>query len=228
VSRTRVRPLGSLAMLATLESLAMLATLESLAMLALLAPSVKAVESRAPLESTHALAEGLRRGGRAEVTLAWTVPGPAGGAPVRMRGALALEPPDLARLDVAGSGERITLRADGGEWLQPALHQLVRLEPRHSVAAMRWWRLLAGGGGASERRLGPRRYRLLVKAEHEAETDSADVVLDSRGLPSRLELDDGSPTRQVYVLAGWRFTRARGSATFRLTPPKGVETVEMP
>ncbi|HXJ69984.1 MAG TPA: hypothetical protein VNM39_13825, partial [Verrucomicrobiae bacterium] len=113
------------------------------------------------LEATRALAAGLKRTGRAEVTLAWDVPG-TGGSPQRMRGALAVEPPDRARLDVAGSGERITLREDGGEWLQPSVHQLVILKPRHSVGAMRWWRLLAGATGASERKLGDRRYRLLV------------------------------------------------------------------
>ena len=182
----------------------------------------------AGLESTHALERALRTSGRAEVKLSWSVPGAPGAPPTRSRGALALEPPDRARLDVAGTGERITLRADGGEWLQPSLHQLVLLRPRHSVAAMRWWRLLAGGGGASERRLGPRRFRLVVAASEGMAADSAHVSLDGRGLPERLELDDGAGGRQVYALAGWRFVRARGAAGFRLSAPPGTETVELP
>src|SRR5262245_50291648 len=110
----------------------------------------------APLESTRRLAAELKRAGRAEVTLSWAV------GDDRLSGALALEPPSLARLEVASTGERVTLRADGGEWLQPALQQMVRLSPAHSGAAMQWWRLLAGGGQARERRLGRGGYRLVV------------------------------------------------------------------
>lgn len=186
-----------------------------------------AVEA-APTEATRVLSARLRRSGRAEATLVWQAPGIALGGSTTQRGALALEPPALARLDVAGAGERITLRADGGEWLQPALHQLVLLKPRHSVAAMRWWRTLAGSGGALERRLGAGHFRLTVSATPTAAADSADVWLDARGLPARLELDDGRAGRVVYRLSGWRFTRARGVAGFRLAAPPGVETVELP
>ena len=191
------------------------------------APSASASPANA-LESTRALAAGLKRTGRAEVTLAWEVAGMTGGAPQRMRGALAVEPPDLARLDVAGTGERITLREDGGEWLQPAVHQLVILKPRHSVGAMRWWRLLAGGTGASERKLGTGRYRLVVVRSPTADADSADVSLGAGGLPDRLELDDGAGGHLVYRLTGWKFTPARGAAAFRIVAPPGTETVELP
>ena len=180
------------------------------------------------LESTRSLAAGLQRTGRAEVTLAWDVAGVTGGPPQRMRGALAVEPPDRARLDVAGTGERITLREDGGEWLQPSVHQLVILKPRHSVGAMRWWRLLAGGTGATERKLGEKRYRLVVAATPTADADSADVSLGAGGLPERLELEDGAGGRMVYRLSGWKFTPARGAAAFRITAPAGTETVELP
>ena len=190
-----------------------------------------ATATPASLASTRALAAGLARSGRAEATLSWSVPGPPGGMPSVLRGTLAVEPPDRARLDVVGTGERITLRADGGEWLQPALKQFVLLTPRHSVAAMRWWRLLAGSGGAGgteEHRLEARHYRLVVPATPQADADSAEVWLDARGLPSRLELADGMGGRSAYRLAGWRFTRARGVGAFRLAPPPGVETVELP
>jgi len=185
--------------------------------------------ARAPtLESTRALAAGLKRTGRAEVTLAWDVAGLPGAAPQRMRGALAVEPPDRARLDIARTGERITLRADGGEWLQPAVHQIVILKPRHSVGAMRWWRLLAGGAGATERKLAANRYRLLVAPTPTADADSADVSLGAGGLPEQLELDDGAGGHLIYRLSGWKFTPARGAAAFRITAPAGTETVELP
>jgi len=186
------------------------------------------------LESTRALAEGLKRTGRAEVTLAWDVAGMAGGPPQRMKGALAVEPPDRARLDVAKTGERITLRADGGEWFQPAVHQLLILKPRHSVGAMRWWQLLAGSAPASgalpasERKLANGHYRLLVAPTPTSDADSAEVSLGAGGLPERLELDDGAGGRQVFRLSGWRFTPARGSAAFRISAPPGTDTVELP
>ena len=187
-----------------------------------------------PLECTRRLAAELKRSGRAEATLVWNVEGPPGVAASRRSGTLALEPPSLARLDVAATGDRVTLRADGGEWLQPGLRQLIKLSPRHAGAAMRWWRLLAGGEGARERRLGRGGYRLVVAAgggpgtANRVEADSAEVWLDARGLPARLVLDDGAGGRQAYTLHGWRFTRAKGAAAFRLAAPVGIEVVELP
>ena len=108
------------------------------------------------------------------------------------------------------------------------MKQFIRLTPRHSVAAMRWWRLLGSGTGASERRLAARRYRLTIAGTPQAAADSADVWLDARGLPSRLELADGMGGKQIYRLAAWRFSKPKGAAAFRLTPPPGVEVVEMP
>src|SRR5262249_3874244 len=148
-------------------------------------PTRPGAETPPALESTRALAEGLKRTGRAEVTLAWDVADMAGGPPQRMKGALAVEPPDRARLDVAKTGERITLRSDGGEWLQPAVHQLVILKPRHSVGAMRWWRLLAGGTDATERKLANGRYRLLVPATPTSDADSAEASPGAGGRPER-------------------------------------------
>ena len=190
--------------------------------LALLAGAILAVlpamADAAPLQSTRALAAELKRAGRAEVTLTWNI-GDAGDG--RLSGTLALEPPSLARLEVGATGEKVTLRADGGEWLQPALGQMVKLSPEHSGAAMRWWRLLAGGEPARERALGRGGYRLVVGTG--ADADSAQVWLDARGLPQRLVLDVGT-----YALSGWRFTRARGASAFRITAPPGVEVVELP
>jgi len=178
------------------------------------------------LESSRALASALASGKRAEAVLRWTVPGPDG-RPAEQRGTLALEAPAHARLDVPATGERITLRPDGGEWLQPALHQMIRLSPRHAGSAMRWWRLLAGGEGARERRLAEGRWRLVLVDTSGAAVDSAEVRLDPRGLPASLVLGTGED-RQVYRLSGWRFARARGARDFRIVPPPGVEAVELP
>jgi len=180
------------------------------------------------LAATRALAAGLARSGRAEATLQWDVVGPPGSAPTTLHGTLAMEPPNLARLDVPATGERITLRADGGEWLQPKLHQLLRLTPRYAGAAMRWWRLMAGAEPADERQLAPARFRLVLSGTPEAAADSADVWLDAHGLPSRLALADGMGGSTTYRLRGWRFTRARGASAFRITTPPGIEAVDAP
>ena len=159
----------------------------SLALACLAAAALAAPARSATLESSRALVEQLRRAGRAEATLDWSIMG-ALGEPSPQRGQLALEPPSFARLDVPRTGERVTLRPDGGEWLQPQLHQMIRLSPRHSGAAMRWWRLLAGGEGARERKLGPSRYRLVDDETWSSVDDgvvvpprSAAVVLDEAG-----------------------------------------------
>lgn len=193
-----------------------------------LALGVAVAAHAGPLESTRALREGLAAHGRAEALLSWSVPGPPGAAVQSLQGSLALEPPGYARLEVRGNGERITLRPDGGEWSQPRLHQFIRLDARRSVAAMGWWRVLVGGDAVRERRLGARRWRLIVEATPSTDADSADVSFDARGLPSRLEVPDGMGGRQVYRLAAWRFAKAKGVSAFRLTPPPGVEVVEMP
>lgn len=180
----------------------------------------------APLESSRALVRALARQGHAEATLRYAVPSVSAGAPRSVSATLAVEPPDRARLDVLATGERITLRQDGGEWLQPQMKQVVKLRPRHAVAALQWWRVLLGdGAGVRERRLPQGGYRLVTTV---GRADSADVWLDRKGLPARLELPDGSGGHAIYRLAGWRFSRARGEAAFHLTTPAGYVMVEMP
>ena len=83
--------------------------------------------SAAPLESSRALVRSLAQRGRAEATLRYVVASAPGSAPRSVRATLALEPPDRARLDVPATGEKITLRGDGGEWLQPSMKQLIKL-----------------------------------------------------------------------------------------------------
>ena len=180
----------------------------------------------APLEASRGLVRSLAARGRAEATLRYAVASSPGAAPRSVHATLALEPPDRARLDVPGTGEKITLRGDGGEWLQPSMKQVVKLRPRHAVAALQWWRVLLGdGAGVRERRLAQGGYRLVTTAGH---ADSADVWLDTRGLPARLELPDGTGGRAVYRLSGWRFARARGEPAFHLATPAGFVPVDMP
>jgi hypothetical protein len=177
--------------------------------------------------ATRGLAEALRSHGRAEATLAWSAPGPPGAPARTLRGALALQS-GLARLDVPATRESITLRADGGEWSQPGLGQFLLLTPRHAVAAMRWWRVLAGAEEANERALARGRWRLVLPATPWAAADSAEVTLDARGLPASLVLGDGVGGTTTYRVSGWRFSAARGAGAFRLRPPPGVEPVELP
>jgi len=180
-------------------------------------------------ESSAALARALRTAGRGEVSLRYDVASLTGGAPREVRATLALEPPDRARIDVRATGESIVARADGGEWRQPATRQLIRFRPEHAVAAMRWWRVLLGEERAArERRIAPRHYALVLAGEDGAATDSAEVWLDPRGLPSRLDVGSGDGSALRYRLAGWRFTKARGIAAFRLAVPAGYESVELP
>ena len=201
-----------------------------------LGASVHAAAWAAPLESTRALAAALARSGRAEAALEMPRPGmpldPSGtaaGAPrATTRATLSIETPDRARIDIAGTGERITLRPDGGEWLQPHLRQMVKLSPPHAALALRWWRLLSIGAGAHERRLGDRHYRLRIDAAGDADADSAEVWLDPRGLPARLSFAGVAGLPGEYRIFAWRFPRARGAEAFRLSAPTGYETVELP
>jgi len=180
------------------------------------------------LESTRALAAALAKSGRAEATLYMPRPvmtiDPGSSARATTRATLALELPDRARMDIPATGERITLRSDGGEWLQPQQQQVVTLTAQHAAAASRWWKLLSSGAGAQETRLGDRHYRLRL----DADADSAEIWLDARGLPARLEFSAVAGLPGQYRIASWHFMRARGVAAFRQAIPPGYETVAMP
>ncbi len=184
----------------------------------------------------------LGESGRAEVTLRITQSDPLAGGLRTVHATLALEAPDRARLEVPATGEKVTLRSDGGEWLQPRGRQLLRLRAEHGALAMRWWRaLLDPHASWRERALADGRVRVTLAAEAGAAADSvrvtlaaeagaaadsADLWLDARGLPTRLELASGPGGS--YRLNGWRFLRARGPAAFKLAPPAGYEVVELP
>ena len=181
----------------------------------------------APPRSSRALLDGLRRTGRLEVTLAREA-GPEQKGMPELRGTLALEPPDCARLDVRG-GESITVRAEGGEWVQPSLRQMIRLGPESAGNALVWWRVMLDPKGSRivERALDAKRFLLVRTAAGASGPDSAWVTLGAGGLPQRLEISDGEGGRVGYRLQAWRFTARRGRAAFRLSAPRGFEVVDL-
>jgi hypothetical protein len=176
----------------------------------------------------HELARRLAASGRAVARFERVAGDPLTGRDVRLEGRLALEPPDRVLLEFGSTGERLALRGEGGEWLQPALEQLLVLGPERARAARVWWSVLAGeeARGISIRRERGRRFA--VSATGHGETDGrAWLTLDGRGLPALLELDqDGARTR--YRFSGWRFTAPRGRRAFVIEAPPGFEVVRLP
>jgi len=170
----------------------------------------------------------LRARGRAECTFTRTAVDPWSSRTVTTRGRLALEPPDRARLDLPATGERITLRGDGGEWVQPRLQQVITFSPGQAAAARRWWQLLIDGaapGITATPRSG--RVVLLVSSANDAGPDSARLVLDAAGLPARLEVPDAGG-RTEFRFSGWTFPAPRGAAAFQQATPPGYDRVEAP
>ena len=180
-----------------------------------------------PLASTRALLAGLRSAGRAEAALRLNRLDPLSGRTSVVRGRLILELPGLARLELE-DGERLTLREDGGDWLQPATRQLVRAGRRSAAGALVWWSVLLDpqGAGAMERTAGARAYTLTYAGAGATRTQRIDLGAD--GLPRRLTVEVGPGERIEYQLSRWRFRRSRGRADFVLEAPAGFEGVEMP
>lgn len=180
------------------------------------------------LETSRVLERELGTNGRAEAHLRYVTAGPGGSART-VNALLALELPERARLDVTSTGEKIVSRPDGGEWLQPGLKQMLKFRPQQAAAALRWWKVLLGEDGhARERRTGEHTFVVTLLGPGGAPEDSAEVTLNSRGLPLRLSAPAGSRDAQVYRLEGWRFMHARGAAAFKLTAPAGYEVVPLP
>lgn len=175
------------------------------------------------------LARRLQASGRAEARFDRVAVDALSGRKVRSRGRIALELPDRALLQFESTGERIALRGDGGEWLQPALRQMIVLTPDRAAAARVWWAVLAGGEppGISIRREKDRRYLLRAAGSAESGAASATLTLDGRRLPSALELDEEGE-RSTYEFSSWRFAAPRGRKAFVLEAPPGFEVVPMP
>ena len=170
----------------------------------------------------------LRAHGRADARLVREIEG-VPGAKAPIPGHVTLEPPDRARLDFDQTGERVTMRSDGGEWLQPRLRQCVKLGPARARAALAWWDLLLGldRDAFTERVLAAHRV-LIVRSSEGLAADSAWISLDSAGLPTRIEVQPEGGLRETYRLSGWRFAAARGRADFVIRPPADFEVVDLP
>jgi hypothetical protein len=180
-----------------------------------------------PLVSARALLAGLRASGRAEAALRLSRLDPLSGRTIVTRGRLILELPRYARLELE-DGERLTLREDGGDWLQPAARQLVRAGTRSAAGALLWWGALLDPqvAGVRERKVGAREY-LLVQPEAGGAPGQR-IELGADGLPRRLAEAAEGGERAEYRLSRWRFVPARGRADFVLQAPAGFEVVEMP
>jgi hypothetical protein len=147
------------------------------------------------------------------------------GTRTTLKGRVALEPPDRVALAFPASGERLALRADGGEWLQPNLEQMMRLGPRACASARTWWAALLGKPipGLTLKAAGKQRV-LAIAVET---SDSAWVELDGHGDPRALEFMDGG-SRVRFQFSGWRFERPKGAAAFTIAAPKDFAVVDLP
>ena len=176
---------------------------------------------------TRTLLAKLEHAGRAEASVVQEMADPLGGPPQRRSGRLSLERPDFARLDFREPSESVTLRGDGGEWLQPQLHQMLTFGPAGTGPSTRAWDLLLGRSvhGLTTAAVGPRRWRMRSTGEVKGLPDSVEVTLDSAGLPVSLTawLDDTQ--RVSYQMSGWHFSTPKGRAAFVLVAPKGYEII---
>jgi len=203
----------------------------ALAVLALvaLASALRAPADAASLAATRTLAARLRAQGRGEARLEQRRLDALGGAPEIVQGTLALEPPDRVRLDFPATGERVTLRGDGGEWLQPALRQLVEVSADDVAPAVHLWDVLLRGRAETlrERRAGAGVYVLEPGGDGDEPFDSVRVTLGATGLPARIVVHQPGGDRLEYRFSSWRFVRPRGAAAFRLATPPGFTRVRL-
>ena len=201
---------------------------EGRVLLASVATLLLTAATPAGLVSTRGLVQRLGRAGRATVAFR-AVTRSEGGVRAR-RGTLALEPPDRVRIDFPALGERIALRSDGGEWVQPAARQMLTLTTQHVASTMGLWRLFLNPeeGLYAERRLTANRFRLGLAATETTLPESVTVTLAGTGLPSRIEFVSPAGDLETYEFGAWRFGPARGAAGFRLAAPRGYEVLPMP
>jgi outer membrane lipoprotein-sorting protein len=180
------------------------------------------------LRSTRTLAQRISATGRGEARVTLTRDDVMGGGPVVLHGTLALEPPDRVRIDFSDTGERIVVRGDGGEWLQPHLRQMIRLRAEQAgVASWLWDLFLHGGRGRfSERDAGRGRYVLGLRGGEDALPETLMVTVDAAGMPASLDVRDPTLGRSIYRFTGWKFTRARGRTAFVIQPPRGYTVIE--
>lgn len=178
-----------------------------------------------PTAASRTLAHRMSATGRAEANLIQRVPDPLGGPAAERHGRLALERPDRMRLDYEG-GESVTLRRDGGEWLQPRLTQMLVFDSTGAGAAQHAWDLLLGRDDAvAERAVGAARWRLRPIHPDPDLPDSVEITLGPDGLPKRLVTWVQGERSVEFEISGWRFPRAKGRPGFVLAAPHGYEVI---
>ncbi len=187
--------------------------------------AAKRVHAAAPARS--ALGDRLRRRGRAAARFVRESQDPLTGEATREAWTLVLEPPDRARLEFSGSGEIVTLRGDGGEWLHPGLHQLVTFDASQTASASVWWRLLMNGAAPGVRVRSTGAGRLELTFTDATGPDHATLHLGADGLPARFELPEAGGV-VTYRFTSWSFGAPRGAAAFHQAAPAGFNVVAMP
>jgi hypothetical protein len=182
------------------------------------------------LAATRVLVARLAAAGRGEAAVTLTRSDPMGGPAQVERGRIALEPPDRVRLDFPGSGERIAVRGDGGEWVQPAPRQMVRLKRAQIAWVAGLWEVFLRGGNnrLAERAGGARRFVLEPLEPDEGLPERITLHLDTHGLPVALEMDEAAGGGVRYTFKAWRFSRPAGERAFVLKPPPGFAVVDLP
>jgi outer membrane lipoprotein-sorting protein len=187
------------------------------------------------LRSTRALVAKLAKSGRGEAPVTVSRGDPLGGPDHVDEGRLALEPPDRMRLDFAATGERIALRGDGGEWVQPQARQMVRIRREQAGLATWLWEVFLEGGAeafveepAGSTREGERRYTLEPRDREAGLPGRITIQIDSKGLPSEVRFTDTDGTEARYRFRGWSFRAARGGKAFTLSAPHGYAVVDLP
>jgi hypothetical protein len=192
------------------------------------APSFAATASPAPSSPTT-LGARLHKAGSARARFVRIAEDPqdASDVPRSEPGWLELEPPGRARLEFSRTGEKITLRPDGGEWLQPGLHQMITLDSLRAAVAGRWWQLLMSGRspGITVWRRGAREVTFIPAGD--AGPDSAVLHVDAAGLPAELAVTDAAGVSR-FRFSNWTFLQARGEAAYRQHAPTGFEVVPLP
>ena len=191
--------------------------------------AVLALGAAQPAAATPQLTLGarLRAAGRAECGFTRVATDAFNGRPLQTRGRLTLEIPDRSRLEFPATGERITRRGDGGEWLQPKLHQLIVFGVGRAAGVRRWWQLLIDGAAPGIEVTPHGRRALALHASDGSGPDSARLELDATGLPARLVVPDGG-TIVEYRFGRWSFGPGRGVAAYRQRAPAAYERVELP
>ncbi|HVP13898.1 MAG TPA: hypothetical protein VMS88_00060 [Terriglobales bacterium] len=188
-------------------------------------PCARAAESRG-LVSTRALVTRLESSGRAEAVVRLARRDPLSGRTSTLSGRLALELPGCARLDLS-DGEAMTLRPDGGDWLQPATRQLIHGGVRAVAGLLTWWGALLDTSGAEfrETKVAGSGYRLKSRAFGEELSQRVD--LGANGLPRRVVAALSPEDSLEYRISSWRFTHPRGRDAFVLQAPRGYEVVHV-